>query len=170
MVLNGCRPRDSYGRFEGEHRLRLESVPRLPAWLLGRIMDFAADQTIELRWYDRDGLYVQFAKNCLEPGGGPAVGIRRRLEAEAIPLVLTRFEIPNRGHLTLVRCSCGRLVRHLYPWRGSRTRAYEAGWNCRICSRLRYSSEGSRNRGSAFWGPYPRPWVWGDPESFVVPL
>jgi hypothetical protein len=166
MVLSQRRPRDSYGRFYGERRLKIESIPRLPAWLLGRIMDHGGAKTIVLRWTDNDRQYAQFANNCLEHSR-PAVLVRRQIALVGTCLFPTKRQSQVGGHQTLVQCGCGRLVRHVYPWMGSGSRAFEAGWHCRICCELRYASEGRSNRSSAFWGPYPRNWAWGDPDAFV---
>jgi hypothetical protein len=169
FTVNGRRlvqSRDYSGRFSGGRRVNVESCPRLPAWLLGRILLYAGSRLIELRWVDHLGnAFSEFAGRCDEHSR-PSVLVRTGREPFGTCVFPKQLSAPNRGVQTLVCCrSCSRTVRYLYDIAVRENQAYPANWQCRVCAGLRYRSEGSRNRFSGSWGPYPRSWVWGDPEA-----
>jgi hypothetical protein len=152
------------GRFIGADRRNVESSPRLPAWLVGRIWDHANGQTIRLVWRNYwDQTIVMHASR--EDGFAyPGVWIHWPQTSAGMIFQPRRVPIRNRGFKVLVDCPgrCGRAVRHLYSEGSCR-------WVCRVCAGLRYASEGRRVRMNRFFGPLPRLWTWGDPQPSVLP-
>lgn len=167
----GGRLRGSDGRFKGL-RVDLESVPRLPAWLLDRI--WQDGRTISIRWEREDARTVPFEASREEGNAGVLrVWVHAEGSLSGVILSVQRLPAPNGGAVPAVRCpepACGRLVRHLY--------LREVWWQCRRCGGLRYASEGGaliwRSRG--FVGrllglardsrdPRPEPW---DPGACAI--
>jgi hypothetical protein len=161
--------RGSDGRFRGGIRVNVEAAPRLPAWPLGRIFDYQLP--VDLFWKSCVGgeafaaRVVRF-QSTREPAQ-PMVQIWEDGGAQAWQL---RFiAAPHGGGQTLVVCpDCSKAVRHLYPLQVLQDGVFLCPWRCRLCAGLRYRSEGSWRPSNRAWGPYPRPWTYGDPVATPV--
>jgi hypothetical protein len=125
IKYGGTQPRRSDGRFDGGRRVNVESSPRLPAWLLGRIWDYGhINQIIELRWEAERGDALSFLASrrgdpdprvwVCEAGGFLRAGLR-----------LSQFPLPNGARGTLLQCpgDCEKWIRHCTPTRLRTTRS-----------------------------------------------
>jgi hypothetical protein len=162
-----CRPeRSSDGRFRGGLRVNVECAPRLPAWLLGRIHDYGL--SVDLTWesdVQADVFILRATRfESLRCATEPYVQVWQNGGAQV--WLLRMLPAPNGGRQTLVSCpECDVRVRHLYPYALVHGRVYLSSWHCRQCAGLRYRSEGSWSPANRSFGPYPRPWTYGDPQA-----
>jgi hypothetical protein len=154
------------GRFCGGRRVNVESAPRLPAWLLGRIFDYG--RSVDLLWQSdiqETVFLLRVARLSSKPGLGEAL-VQAEDDGVTDTWRLLMRSAPNGGRQTLVSCrECEEWVRHLYPYLVSGDRLYLSAWHCRSCAGLRYTSEGSWRPANRVFGPFPRNWTYGDPTA-----
>ena len=160
------RSRSYDGRFCGGRRVNVESAPRLPAWLLGRIFDYALP--VDLLWQSdiqQDVFTVRVVRYLLSSQGGEPV-VQAEEDGLRYSWRLLMRPAPNGGRQTLVSCrDCQAWVRHLYPYVVWNDHLSLAPWHCRRCAGLRYRSEGSWVPANRIFGPFPRSWTYGDPVA-----
>ena len=160
------------GRFDG-FRVNCEVVPMLPAWAVRCVWDDPRRIPYLLVWTRcRDGTVkeaVRVVRVIPSPGVTEAPSVEvKRTDGSAVHVNLVWRQLPRGGHSLLLRCwSCQKPSRALYSTGvGDDGRSHvvrRAHWECRMCARLHYSSEG----GALLirWGltmsrfPRPRPWL-----------
>lgn len=177
------------GRFFGR-RVNCEYVPALPASVVRCVLDDPRKIPYLLIWKNpRDGC-VKEAVRVIRLGPPPylpqADSIEvKRTDGSVVHLRAIKRLLPrNTGNDVLLACPfCCSLKRALYGWvpGGQFTNsAQTAIWQCRLCARLRYASEGGalihRGRGALarllelYDGPLrserPQPWF---PYVFTTP-
>lgn len=178
------------GRFYGR-RVNCEWVPQLPGWVVDKLLRTPRNSRHLLLWRSRSDETIQEAV-CLAhyevTGRRPldwtgAVEIRGQDGTGNIIRTLSRALRQGGGFRLLVCPVCNTPRRALYGWEPGgqyTTSAVRSGWQCRVCAKLRYASEGGalvhRSRGNisrmleAAFGPCrqerPRPWY---PEVFTSP-
>ncbi len=179
------------GRFYGR-RVNCEQVPLLPAEAVARMLDDPRKIPYLLVWRSRSDGTVQEAVRVAsysEPGNPFVLDWTgwveiKRFDQTRIFIRTVLRPLPRGGNLRLFVCpDCAIPRRALYGWEpGGRftTSAQRCPWRCRVCARLRYSSEGGalvhRGRGAIArlfeqaLGPCrsPRPELW-EPLVFASP-
>ncbi len=182
-----AQPRRSGGRFSGGLRVNCERVPRLPAWVVRRVLDDPRQTPHVLVWRESDEeiaetVRIEVNPECPWP------------ELQGLEVIVSRLEdgepaggdflrgvfrpLPRGGarEFLLVCSECQKPRRYLYAWSVWGWRLHSSSrWPCRGCAGLRYASEGGalliRSR---HWlakaldralgmNREPRPWPW-DPE------
>lgn len=158
---NGRLHRGSDGRFYGQRRVNVESIPRLPATAVRFAVEDPRRVPFIFLWRNRWDQDIERAVVVPNNDAGEVIAevSRQRHEVFRVRAVLT--PMPRGGHDFLLVCpSCECPRRHLYAWARRGDYVERAKWPCRRCGQLRYISEGG---GPNPWGPYPRhpidPWV-----------
>lgn len=165
MVEHRGAPRGWHEYYCG-FRVNCESVPRLPAWLVRRVIDDPRRVPYFLfwRWMDRGKSEEVLGLRWLPPSGERVELMR--IDGSSVEIQTARRHLPRNGGVALLlNCPhCSRLCRHLYGWSVSRNRVVRSVWKCRGCAGLRYTSEGTYVR-FRWLGGYPRTSPW-DPFVF----
>jgi hypothetical protein len=143
----------SGGRFYGR-RVNLERVPKLPAWILSRVLADPRTVPYLLLWRNdsceiadtvRVERYHEPPSKALYEWSG-CLEVKRPDGSLFVMRTVARTMPRNRAEVRLVICPfCQTPRRALYGWEpGGRytTSAMPAPWRCRICNGLRYASEG----------------------------
>jgi len=139
-------PRGWHQRFAGGLRTNLESVPRLSATTVRRVLDDRALRV--LVWWSATGVIEEAASIEVNPAR-PLEVIVTRLEAGKLQedysflrLVLRPLPRHDARDFLLVCPTCEKPRRYLYAWRVFGSRLLLGRWECRTCAGLRYCSEG----------------------------
>lgn len=176
MEPRAGQSRGWHEHFLGGLRVNCESVPRLPAGAVRRVLDDPRKIPYLFLWRRDDrGEIVEAVRVAVSPGGHPPVRPGEEWVSVTRPprtvgyvhaLRVLRRTLPRHGGeaLSLVCPGCNRPRLYLYAWEVSGSRVVPRPWHCRTCSGLRYQSEGTYNR-FPDWGGYPRPDTW-DPYVF----
>ncbi len=168
--MKQVQPRDWQQRFEG-FRVNCESIPRLPAWVVGQMINFPLEdfESHHLTWHwmnqdeVKESLTLRFQQN------GMVAALVRNGGTSIENLGLVRRHLPRFGgsFLLLVCPVCGRPRRHLYAWGLVEKRVHRTRWQCRSCAGLRYRSEGTYLcTWARCFGGYPRTPPW-DPDEIL---
>ena len=146
------------GRFIGERRVNCESIPRLPAILIRRLLDNPQYLPCCLEWHWLSGCEVEEGIKVEHIDCRNSIRMTRNSGATQI-VRIGWMPLPRYGGFGLMfACHfCEGWRRFLYGWTKSGNEVKRASWRCRTCAELRYASEG-------MWIPhgwrYPRtpPW------------
>ena len=139
--------RDYGGRFEGV-RVNREQVPMLPASIVRRVWDDPRRIPYLLLWKGRQDGKLKEAVRIMRVVGNPGLPEAASVEVKrpggsAMPIYLVWRWQPHGGNSLLLRCwRCHKPRRELYGVRVAYGAIRQADWECRICARLSYSSEG----------------------------
>jgi hypothetical protein len=149
-------------------RANCESVPRLSAWIVRRVLDDPRCVPYFLFWrrMDRGAPKESLGIRGLPPAGEWAE--LKRIDRSSVMVQTVRRRLPgNGGAALLLYCpSCSRPRRYLYGWSVTGgNRVVRSVWKCRDCAGLRYTSEGTYVR-FRWLGGYPRASPW-DPYVFT---
>jgi hypothetical protein len=163
------------GRFFGR-RLNLEYVLLLPAGAVRRVLDDPRKVPYLLAWKsERDGKVKEAVRLARyhDPHDFTAVlnhvELKRSEGDDSVLRFVWRPEPRNGGRMLLLVCSyCKTPQRYVYGWEwdgysGWSNRVRRIDWRCRLCARLRYSSEGGYLcpvRAFRALGNLPRPSRW----------
>jgi hypothetical protein len=155
-----------HGYFEG-FRVRCESVPRLPAWVIRCVLDDPRQLRYFLfwRWMDQGESKEVLGVRTLPTNGEYAE--LKRPDGSVVMIETVRRHLPrNGGTALLLTCpNCLRPCRHLYGWSVINKRVLRSIWKCRTCAGLHYNSEGTYVRFRSL-AVYPRTQPW-DPRVFT---
>ena len=140
------QPRGWHQRFVGDLRINLETVPRLSATTVRRVLDNPALRV--LVWWSGTG-EIEEAASIEVNTGRPLEVILARLvvgkpQGDYYFLRGVLRPLPRNGARDfLLLCStCQKPRRHLYGWRVFGSSLVLGRWECRTCAGLRYCSEG----------------------------
>jgi hypothetical protein len=170
------------GRFLGFWaRLNCEEMPVIPAWLVRSNFEDPRKIPYLLIWKrERDGEIMEALRlarqrpfdGCAELNRADShdyVELKRTNASITILQIVWRTLPRNGGRALLLRCpECETPRRHVYGWEwdcssGWSNRARSISWRCRLCARLRYSSEGGYLSPGVMFralGNLPRPESW----------
>jgi hypothetical protein len=166
MVKQRRAERGWHEYYEG-FRANCESVPRLSAWGVRRVLDDprCVPYFFFWRWMDRGAPEEILGIRGLPPSGEWAE--LKRIDRSSVVIQTVRRRLPRSGGVVLLlNCpSCSRPRRHLYGWSVTGKRVVRSVWKCRNCAGLRYTSEGAYVR-FRWLGGYPRTSPW-DPFVFT---
>ena len=170
------------GRFFGR-RVNCEYVPMLPASVVRLVLSDPRDIPYLLVWRREGGGEVKEAVRVIRLGPPPylpegnSIEVKRTDGSVSHIRVLKQTLPRNTGYDVLLACPhCCSLRRALYGWEAAgqyTNSAQTASWKCRVCARLRYSSEGGALVHRSRWvfarlveqqfgpccSPRPEPWL-----------
>ena len=122
-------------------RANCENFPRLPAWVVGRVMDDPRHIPYLLLWRNGDS-EVREALRVIWQAEDEWVEVKRP-DGSGQRIRTGRVATPNGGQALMLHCpDCGVQRRHLYGYSVSFDRVTRSLWTCRSCAGLRYRSEG----------------------------
>jgi hypothetical protein len=130
-------------------RLNCENMPVIPAWLVRSNLDDPRRIPYLLVWKDdrHDGKIME-AVRLAHGGFSDLVELKRADESTTVLRIAWRMLPRNGGRALFLLCPhCDTPRRHVYGWEwdslsGWSNRVRRISWRCRLCARLRYSSEG----------------------------
>ena len=140
------------GRFYG-FRVNCEQVPMLPAWAIRTVLDDPRNIPYLFVWKRRSSGEIREAIRVIRHSAGASlpdtdeVELKRTDGSLVVVYLVWRRLHRGGGRSLLLSCPrCGRPCRALYGAKvGDDGRFYvarRADWECRMCAKLRYSSEG----------------------------